>query len=209
MSTALVDRVSAVLARRTSRRSLLARTAVVGSAVAVAPAAFLLRPGSAYAAVCGGNASCSQGYTVFCCTVNDGENSCPPGTFVAGWWKADASSYCCDGAGRPAARYYIDCNATCTCSTPGPRGSGYCASSCVECRAGCHDDASTCDNRRVCANYFRYGQCHTEIPQAGPVACRVVTCTPPYALYGSCGDRVLTDQKTADHTAPCLAGACA
>jgi hypothetical protein len=41
------------------------------------------------------------------------------------------------------------------------------------------------------------------------VACRVVTCTPPYLIFPSCGRTTLFDNTTANHTAPCLTGACA
>jgi hypothetical protein len=37
----------------------------------------------------------------------------------------------------------------------------------------------------------------------------VVTCTPPYRLYGSCGSTMLRDNATAGHTAPCLGPRCA
>ena len=40
-----------------------------------------------------------------------------------------------------------------------------------ECRCG-----GGCNTRKVYCNYFRYGQCHQEIVQSGPIACRVVTC---------------------------------
>src|SRR5262249_35808831 len=43
----LVDHLSALLEKRTSRRSLLIRTAVAGSALAVAPLRFLIRPETA------------------------------------------------------------------------------------------------------------------------------------------------------------------
>ena len=59
--------------------------------------------------------------------------------------------------------------------------------------------------RRVCQNVFRYGQCNTQIGCSGPVACRVVTCVPPYLLFPSCGRTTLFDNTTANHTAPCLA----
>ena len=48
----LVERLSDRLANRVGRRSFLARTAIVGSALTVAPADLLLRPTTAYAAVC-------------------------------------------------------------------------------------------------------------------------------------------------------------
>ena len=72
-------------------------------------------PGSAYAAVCSCSGSscdcgsrCCDGYTEFCCTLN-GDNRCPPGSIMAGWWKADGSGFC----GPNAPRYYMDCNASC------------------------------------------------------------------------------------------------
>ena len=203
-----VDTASQFLESRTSRRGFLARAAVVGSAVASAPLQFLLRPGTAYAAVCGIDSTCGSGYTVFCCTVNDGVNKCPPGTFVGGWWKADGSSYCCND-GRPGARYYIDCQGECTkCSTGCGGYNSFCRSGCVNCSCRC-GDSSSCDQRKVCCNYFRYGQCHQEKACGGPVACRVVTCTPPYKLYPSCTSTSRTDNRTANHTAPCLSPGCA
>jgi hypothetical protein len=205
VSQRLVERTSAFLASRSSRRSFLFRTAVVGSALAAAPVRYLLKPGSAYAAVCGPGASCSSGWTAFCCTVNRGMNKCPPGTFVGGWWKIDRSPYCCDSSGRAAARYIIDCQGRCTKCTSGC-GDGYCSPSCVACRCRCA--TGSCDTRRACCNYFRYGQCHQEIRCAGPVACRVVTCVAPYRLYDSCRTTSATDNRTAYHTAPCLNGPC-
>ena len=98
MSTPLVDRVAGLLASRSSRRGFLARSAVVGSALAVGPWSFLTRPGTAYAAVCGIDSTCSSGYTVFCATINGGVNRCPPGSLVGGWWKSDGSGFCCGGA---------------------------------------------------------------------------------------------------------------
>ncbi len=96
------------------RRGFLARTAVVGSALTVGPWGFLTRPQSAYAAVCGIDATCSSGYTVFCATIGNGVNRCPPGSLVGGWWKSDGSGFCCGGA-----RYYIDCHSYCSCGCGG------------------------------------------------------------------------------------------
>lgn len=205
MTRALAERASRALgARDTSRRRFLARVAVFGSALVAAPLDFILRPTTAYAAICGPAPECANGYTVFCCTVNRGLNRCPPGMFVGGWWKADNSTYCCDALGRPAARYYIDCHPRCTCAD----GAGnFCSPNCIACKCTCND--TTCDRRRVCCNNFRYGQCHTEIARSGPVACRVVTCIPPYQLFDDCGPSSRTDNYTAEQTAPCLSPSCA
>ncbi len=196
LSHRLVDTGSRLLAARVSRRGFLVRATVVGSALAVDPFGYVLRPGSAYASVCGNDAGCGDGYTVFCCTVNGGLNACPPGTIAAGWWKADGAALC---GGQ--ARYFIDCNAECTrCAT----GCGsFCDSSCWACSCRC-GSPSTCDQRRVCCNVFRYGQCHQEVGCVGPVACRMVSCTPPYELPLSCSTASATDNNTAGHSAPCL-----
>ncbi|MGH3665050.1 MAG: hypothetical protein ACRDU8_02965, partial [Egibacteraceae bacterium] len=179
-----------------------------GSALVAAPATYILRPGSAHAAVCGPGSECGSGWTVFCCTINRGVNKCPPGTFVGGWWKADNSPYCCDSRGNRKARYIIDCQGRCTKCKTGC-ADGFCSSKCVNCSCQRCVDRGTCDNRRHCCNTFRYGQCHQEIGCSGPVACRMVTCTPPYKLYRSCKSTVLKDNRTRAHNAPCLGRQCA
>jgi uncharacterized protein with LGFP repeats len=176
----LAHTVSRAISRRSSRRSFLTKTAIVGSALSVAPIDFLFKPGSAYAYTCG---TCGDGWTAFCCTVNGGRNSCPSGSFVAGWWKADNAAYCCG-----AARYIIDCNASCPTS------------------CSCRCAGASCDGRRTCCNQFRYGQCHQEISCYGPVVCRIATCTPPWRYDASCSTSSATDNKTVNHGAPCLAG---
>lgn len=205
MSRRLAERTARALDGGHSRRSFLARVAVVGSALLTAPLDFILRPMTAYAAVCGPYSECSNGYTIFCCTTNRGINRCPPGMFVGGWWRADSSTYCCDGNGNPKARYYIDCHPQCIC-TDGCENGRFCNPSCISCQCRCNE--TTCDRRRVCCNYFRYGQCHTEIGCSGPVACRVVTCVPPYQLFDDCGTSLRIDNQTGQQTAPCLAGDC-
>ena len=98
----MTERLGSFLLTRTSRRSFLATTTMTATALSVAPVDFVLRPGTAYAAVCqcvpGQDCDCSSlccdGYTQFCCTINNGANACPPGTFAGGWWKADGSIYC-------------------------------------------------------------------------------------------------------------------
>ncbi|WP_432540905.1 twin-arginine translocation signal domain-containing protein [Kineococcus sp. SYSU DK002] len=189
--------VTGFLATRTSRRGFLARTAVVGSALTVSPWGFLTRPQTAYAAVCGIDSTCSSGYTVFCATVNNGVNRCPPGSLVGGWWKSDGSGYCCGGA-----RYYIDCHSYCSCGCGGRRK--FCGEGCRNCSCGC-GPAGQCDQRKVCCNEFRYGQCNQDTGCTGPVWCRVVTCTPPWRIPAwNCTTTSATDQRTNAHTAPAL-----
>jgi hypothetical protein len=181
----LAEAAATILDSGSTRRSFLVRMAVAGSALTVAPLRFILQPVTAYAAVCGPDASCGSGYTAMCCTIS-GENRCPPGSFAAGWWKADNSGLCCGNA----ARYYIDCNLLCG----------------QECTCRCA--SGTCDERKVCCNVFRYGQCHQEIACYGPIVCRVVSCNPPWTFDSSCSRDVLVDNATAQHSAPCLPNGC-
>jgi hypothetical protein len=179
----LVTRLATLGAQRPSRRKFLAAATLTGTAIAVDPIGFLTRPQSAYATVCGPDSACGDGYTVMCCTINSGRNTCPPHTYRGGWWKADRSSYC---GGH--ARYYIDCNAL-------PSYAGH-----------CHCNRTTCDRRRVACNVFRYGQCNTQVPGVSAVVCRQITCIPPWRLYpGKCTSSSRTDNNTAQHNAPCLA----
>lgn len=200
LATRAVERIGEHLARRPTRRSFLVKTAVVGSALATRPWRYLTRPGTAYASLCGPEADCASGWTVFCCSINNGENTCPPGTIPAGWWKADGSAFC---GGGP--RYILDCNAT--CGSCGCGSSGICAPGCHDWK--CHCGTNDCDQRRVACNNFRYGQCHQEVACVGPVVCRVATCMPPWEWEPTCTTTAATANATANHSAPCLHGATA
>jgi len=193
ISNWLVGRTTGLLAARTSRRSFMVRAAMAGSAVAVAGCRPATRPGGSYdhIANCPSGSACRDGYTEFCCTINNGVNACPPGSFAGGWWRADYSVYC------GGTRYYIDCMQNCC----GPRRGGQWCNGCVECTCG-----PTCNQRRIYCNYFRYGQCHREIYYSGPIACRVATCAPPWQTDAACSPAALVDNRTASHNAPCLHG---
>jgi hypothetical protein len=184
------------LARRTSRRGFLARVGLVGTALAVDPWGYILKPGSAYATVCGSGSSCYSGWSVFCATINHGVNACPPGSIAGGWWKADGASLC---GGH--ARYIVDCNATCTRCAHGAR-TGMCAPNCQSCRCTC-GPSSQCDQRRSCCTQFRYGQCNQGVRHVGAVKCRVVSCTAPY-VWENCSTAPATDNRTRDHSSPLL-----
>jgi hypothetical protein len=181
--TTFTERLVNRLARKApSRRTFLAAATVGGAALAVDPFGYLTKPQSAYAAVCGPGANCNDGWSAMCCSINKGHNTCPPGSYPGGWWKADRSSYC-----GGAARYYIDCNAT-----PGTHWR-------------CHCNSGSCDHRYVACNVFRYGQCNTQVKGVTAVVCRQISCRPPWELYpGHCGHSSATDNNTAEHTAPCL-----
>ena len=109
----VVARIGELLEQRTSRRGALARAAVAGSAFAVAPIRYLVRPGTAWAVLrpadCAHGSKCTDGYTAFCCEIQHGNNACPPDTYIAGWWKC--TSYTGNGLCHDeGVRYYIDCN---------------------------------------------------------------------------------------------------
>ena len=194
-STLLVDAASEVVERRIDRRGLLTRMSLVGAAVATSGLDFVLRPGTAYSSVCGPGSSCNSGWAAMCCTLNDGVNQCPPGTFAGGWWKATGARLC---GGK--SRYYVDCHATCTkCGCKG--GRQFCSPKCQNCKSKCAD--GRCDKRRSCANQFRYGQCNRDRPCAGAIVCRAISCTPPYR-WADCSTTAATDNRTTAHSASCL-----
>jgi hypothetical protein len=202
VSQRLVDTVGQLLERRTTRRGLLARSTLVGSALAVAPVAYVLRPVSAYAAICGCagqscdcRSACCDGYTEFCCTLT-GINACPPGAFAGGWWKADGSPYC-DGP-----RYYVDCHTRCTCAGDCAGGSPFCGQGCDGLTCGCAQ--GNCHLRQVGCASFRYGQCNQHVSCMGRIVCRVASCTPPWLTDASCTTTPATDNRTALHTAGCV-----
>ncbi len=187
MTNWLVEKGAAVLETRTSRRGFLVRAAVAATALAVSPLRYLLRPVTAYAAICGCGgydcdcgSVCCDGYTAFCCEVNDGRNACPAGSFPGGWWRADGSVFC------GGTRYIVDCNLHCDAPWP-----------------GCSCAQGDCNRRVTSCNYFRYGQCNQNIDCYGPIVCRVATCEPPYLLDMGCTDEAFWDDSTANHSADC------
>lgn len=203
MALRLVDRLARGLEHRLDRRGFLARAAIGGTALAVAPRDFALRPMSAYAAICkcgdrgcGCGSTCCDGYTEFCCTIY-GLNRCPPGALLGGWWKVDGSSFC-----GGEARYYMDCHAT--CNGCGCDSGGVCNGGCAGVGCGCaHGD---CGSRMAGCVHFRYGQCNQDVPCVGPIICRLVSCVPPWQIDPTCTTSVAVDEGTRFHDAPCLHG---
>lgn len=199
-ASSFVDKLSMKLSPGVSRRGFFTRTALVGAGLAVAPVDYVLKPGTAYAAICncyGSNcecgSTCCDGYTEFCCTIY-GNNQCPAGTLLGGWWKADGTGLC----GGP--RYYMDCNAS--CNGCGCAGGGICSGACSGTNCGCAN--GSCGNRKSGCTMFRYGQCNQGTACVGPIVCRVVTCIPPWQIDGTCSTFTLVDQNTASHDRPCL-----
>ena len=202
VTTELVARSARALESRLSRRSLINRSAYVGSAVAVGSGLDLaLRPMTAYGAICQcGNAGCDcastccAGFSEFCCAVS-GYNYCPADTVMGGWWVADNSSYC----GGP--RYYMDCNATCSCVTGCGSGFPFCEPGCDHTACGC--GARGCDSYLTGCLQFRYGQCNQDVACVGRIVCRVVACVPPWQVDPSCTTAVAVDNATAQQNEPC------
>ena len=206
MSRKLVERVSRVVDRRAGRRGFLRKSAMAATAVAVAPVAYAIRPTTAEAAIvlckghqCSPGALCCDNYSEFCCKLT-GENLCPPGTIVAGWWKVDGSGFC--DLNGPQPRYYLDCNLACDArSGCGCQSNGFCARGCTPSRCGCRGG---CDTRKSECAWFRYGQCNQDVC-VGQLKCRVVTCVPPWTWDAACATSpVLTDPGTRWHDRPCL-----
>jgi hypothetical protein len=183
----LAHSIGSRLERRLSRRS------AAGSALAVAPVRYLVRPGTAWAVIEPKHCKrglCADGYTAFCCEIERGRNTCPDGSYIAGWWK------CTNYKGRglchqEGVRYYIDCN-----RIPGTVFVG-----------GCQCANGDCGRRRVDCNRFRYGQCNTQIQGATEVVCRLIVCQNPATVSGmNCNGTEMVDDNTCHHEAGCLEG---
>ena len=193
LSERLATAAGALLERRVSRRRALSRVAVSGAALAVAPVRYLVRPGTAWAVIrphtCK-SGLCKDGYTAFCCEIEHGQNRCPGGTYVAGWWKC--TSYRGHGlCHEQGVRYYIDCNRIPGAVFPG----------------GCQCANGDCGKRRVDCNQFRYGQCNTQIAGTTEVVCRLVICQNPASVPGlNCNHTEMVDDRTCHHEAGCLEG---
>ncbi len=193
VSERLAAAFAGLLERRISRRSVLAKTAVAGSALAVAPVRYLTRPVPARAVIGPGNCSsglCTDGYSAFCCEIQGGRNQCPENTYVAGWWMCTdyrGSGLCA----RDGVRYYVDCNRTPGTSFPG----------------GCQCANNNCNERRVDCNQFRYGQCNPQVVGTTEVVCRLVICQNPATVNGfNCNGTQMVDDNTCNHQAGCLEG---
>jgi hypothetical protein len=190
LSSRLVERGAKFLETRLSRRSFLVRSTFAATALAVAPKRYVLEPRSAYEAFCSEpqcgsencacDSNCCEGFSTFCCTINDGYNWCPDNSIVGGWWAAAGSPYCDTGT-----RYYLDCNATC------------------DTEPTCDCALSDCDNWVTGCIHFRYGQCNTDVSCVGPILCRLVSCTPPWELAFDCDSTWAVDNSTADMNSPC------
>jgi hypothetical protein len=202
MSALVVDRVARFLETRLSRRGFVVRSTLAATAVAVGPLDFLLRPHSAYQYICACGAqncdcasTCCSGYSQFCCTINGGNNWCPSGSVIAGWWKADSSSFC------SGPRYYLDCNATCRCGDGCGGGSAFCSPGCDGNNCDCA--LGRCENWASACFQFRYGQCNQQIACVGRIVCRIVSCVPPWLIEPSCTTAAATNEATAEMSVPC------
>jgi hypothetical protein len=164
MSQRLVDRASSYLESRSSRRSFLMRTAVVGSALAAAPLQYLLKPGTAYAAVCGDGASCSQRLDGFCCTSTTASTAARPApSSAAGGRPTRRRSAARAGAAAAALHHRLPRRVHRRLRLEPLLPLRRCADLPLPLRG-----TSTCDQRKTCCNNFRYGQCHQEMKLQRP-----------------------------------------
>ena len=83
---------------------------------------------------------------------------------------------------------------------------GICDSKCWSCSCGTGSSA-TCDQRRVCCNAFRYGQCNTQVKCSGGVHCRVVSCVAPYKWAACTTTSLRTTAPTSTARRACRAAA--
>lgn len=193
-----------------TRRGVLIRGALIAASVSVAPWNVLrshAHPGSTCddggcgcpchtgGTNCGHTKKCcKQVYTAFCCQLPGGNNGCPDDTEIGGYWKCndyEGTQICDNTPGMSDVRWYLDCNLL-------PGGS---------CSNGCHCLDNDCDNWRVCCNYFKYGQCHTEHGYSC-IKCRIVRCQAPWNQYPAFCDppagAAPEDPTTCGHDPACL-----
>lgn len=167
---------------RTSRRGFLTKVGRVGAAVASAPIYNLLRTPNAQAApiptICGcvGTAPCNTFNTsIYCCSMPNGTNNCPSGTYKSGWWRCnDVDPAMCGGAYR----YYIDCNPTSGCSCNCPNG---------------------CNGHPSCKFARDYTNCNGDM-SLSRIRCRIVRCSNPGSIWpGTCSTTggTLSDSSSA------------
>lgn len=171
LADSFTQQAASTLERTISRRGLLVRMTVVGSALTISPLRYLLRPGSAWAGN-SGCTTCTSGIcftspnSTFCCSIN-GSNTCPSGTHPCGWWRCCIpTTYCMSGY-----RYFVDCcNPNC--------GSPHCENGYCDSRVTCCFPAQWTDN---CAEGY------------GTVECRAVLCVNPSKVYDCYSSPVHTE----------------
>jgi hypothetical protein len=165
-------------AGRTSRRGFLLRAGLLGTALAVDPKGYVLRPGHGVRRRVRPGAGAQQRLDGLLRHHQRRRQRLPAGSIAAGWWKSDRASLC---GGK--ARYIIDCNATCARARRRARApaSARRAAGPARARAGL---PGSCDQRKVCCNAFRYGQCNQDVRRSAGVHCRVVSVHPAVALRG-------------------------
>ena len=197
-SARLVERIARRLGTL-SRRGFLARTAVVGSALAVDPKGYVLTPQRAYSTICGPANTAASGYSVLCCTVNKGST------------PARRARSPRAGGRRPGPRGAAVATATSSTATPGASRAAPAAPTTTSAtgRAGTARAASGSTAPVTSAGTAATPSATASAtPTSGAavgVACRVASCVPPYR-WDSCATTALVDNTTAEQGAPCLQG---
>lgn len=180
LADSMTHQAATTLERRISRRGLLVRMTVVGSALTIAPMRYLLRPGSAWASTtcktcanghqvcCTTGTDCVDGNSTFCCSIT-GVNHCPSGTSACGWWRCCIPSLYCSGG----LRYFIDCCGNCS----GVNG---------------HCENGACDSRVTCCYPKKWPNCDG----SGTIQCRAMLCVLPSQVYSGCHDTPVETEAT-------------
>ena len=179
-----------------TRRSFLVRTAIFGSALAVNPLRYLLRPGTAYASLCGPDASCCVGLDRVLLHGQRRPEHVParldPGRLVEGRQLVVLQL-------RPALLHRLQRRRADRAVRRERRVRAR-----LRARATVTARRARATSASRAATQFRYGQCHQDLACVGPIVCRVVTCVPPWEFDATCTTTSATANATALHDAPCL-----
>jgi len=182
-SETIVSRAAGAFSTRTSRRSFLLRISLIGSALAVAPVRFLMRPESAWGVVtraltcdcppgsgctCGSSTCCDDQTSTFCCSLGYTNGPACPVGHACGYWYCSSTGY-----------FYLDC----------------CSSDCGS--IGCKCAGGNCGNRKECCYDVEWTNCDQT---TGKIICRITRHIQPIrtqcGLVACGGQNILSDQCT-------------
>ena len=188
----LVRRASSFLSTRSSRRGFLVGIAVTGSAVAAAGVKFATRPGTAYAADHRLPAGLAVPRRLHRVLLHDQRRAEQLSAGLVRRWLV--ARRLLELLQRNSLLHRLHAGLL------RARGSrGRILRRCIECQCG-----GGCDTRTRVLQLLPVRAVPQEIAESGPIACRVVTCVPPYLSDPACSPVSAVDNRTAEHTAACL-----
>ena len=161
-------------AARSPAADLFVGAAVAGSALATNPKSYVLRPQPAYATICGPGNTASSGWTVVLLHGQQGRQRLPARQLRRR--LVEGRRLVVVRCGLPLHRRLQRRRAR-SARPAAPTASATASAGAARAAPG---RRRTCDQRRVCCNAFRYGQCNTQVKCSGGVHCRVVSCVAPY-----------------------------